>query len=281
MSETWAPSERELERRRIRRQDKVRRTALATAITIVVFVAAWLLITTSPGWPRVKETFFDWKDIKDSFPSVIKGFWINIRMFLAAEVMILIVGTLVAVVRQTRSPWLTPLRIVAVLYTDIFRGIPTIVIVLFFGFGLPALKLSGVPTNVFWLATFALVSSYGAYVAEVIRAGILSIHPSQIASAEALALSRGQTMRHVILPQAFRRVLPPLLNDFVSLQKDTALASVVAVFEAVFAATDYSNYHFSYTGLTVAAVLFVLLTIPMARLTDWLMIRQMRRDFGR
>jgi len=280
VSSTWTPSERELERRRIRRQDKLRRTALATAITIVVFVVAWILMTSSAGWPRVKETFFDWHDVKESFPSVIKGFWINVRMFLVAEVMILIVGTLVAVVRQTRSPWLTPLRIVAVLYTDIFRGIPTIVIVLFFGFGIPALKLSGVPTNVFWLATFALVASYGAYVAEVIRAGILSIHPSQLASAEALALSRGQTMRHVILPQAFRRVLPPLLNDFVSLQKDTALASVVAVFEAVFAATDYSNYHFSYTGLTVAAVLFVLLTIPMARLTDWLMIRQMRRDFG-
>jgi len=275
------PSERELERRRVRRQDKVRRQALATAITVVVFVAAWIVMTSSPGWPRVKETFFAWHDIKGSFPSVIKGFWINIRMFLAAEVMILIVGTLVAVVRQTRSAWLTPLRIVAVLYTDIFRGIPTIVIVLFFGLGLPALQLNGVPTNVFWLATFALVASYGAYVAEVIRAGILSIHPSQIASAEALALSRGQTMRHVILPQAFRRVLPPLLNDFVSLQKDTALASVVAVFEAVFAATDYSNYHFSFTGLTVAAVLFVLLTIPMARLTDWLMMRQMRRDFGR
>jgi polar amino acid transport system permease protein len=281
VSSTWTPSERELERRRIRRQDKVRRTALATTITIVVFAIVWFAVTNSGGWPTVKATFFSWEDMKKAFPSIIKGFWLNIRMFLAAEVLILIVGTLVAVVRQSRSPWLTPLRIVAVAYTDIFRGIPTILLILYICFGVPALKLSGVPTNVFWLATFALVLSYGAYVAEVLRAGILSIHPSQLASAEALALSRPQTMRHVVLPQAVRRVLPPLLNDFVSLQKDTALASTAAVFESLFAAMDYSNYHFNFTGYTVAAILFVLLTIPLARLTDWLMIRQMRRDFGR
>ena len=281
MSTTWTPSARELERRRIRRQDKVRRTALSTAITIVVVVVAWWVVTSSPGWPRVKDTFFNWHDVTASFPAIIKGFWTNVRMFLAAEVLILIVGTVVAVVRQSRTPWLTPVRIAAVLYTDLFRGVPTILVVYFFGLGIPALRLSGVPSSAFWLATFALVASYGAYVAEVIRSGIESIHPSQLASADALALSRAQTMRHVVLPQAYRRVLPPLLNDFVSLQKDTALASLALVFESTFAAMDYSNYHFSYTGLTVSAVLFVLLTIPMARLTDWLSARARRREFGR
>jgi polar amino acid transport system permease protein len=146
--------------------------------------------------------------------------------------------------------------------------------------GVPALQLTGVPNSLFWLTLVALVLSYGAYVAEVVRSGIESIHPSQIASAQALALSRTQTMRHVVLPQALRRVTPPLLNDFVSLQKDTALVSAVGVFEALFAAQDYGNYHFNYTPLLVAAAFFVALTIPLARFTDWLGRRAVRRERG-
>ena len=170
-------------------------------------------------------------------------------MFLIAEVFILIFAMLIAMARVSRSPWLTPLRVTAVIYTDVVRGIPTILLVFLLAFGMPSLRLQGLPISPFFWATVALIISYSAYVAEVFRSGIESVHPSQWASAESLGLSRGQTLRHVVVPQAVRRVIPPLLNDFVSLQKDTALASGVGVFEAVFVARDYGNYNFNYTPL--------------------------------
>ncbi len=170
------------------------------------------------------------------------------------------------------------MRLVAVVYTDLVRGVPTILLVLLFGFGMPSLQLQGVPNSPIFWATAALVVSYSAYVAEVFRSGIESIHPSQIASAEALGLGRGQTMRFVVVPQAVRRVVPPLLNDFVSLQKDTALASTIGVFEAVFVARDYGNYNFNYTPYVVVALFFVALTIPLARFTDWLQRRYVERE---
>jgi polar amino acid transport system permease protein len=276
----WTPSDREVERRRVRRRDRTRGTVIATATTLVVLaVLAWL-VTSSPGWPRVRETFLSWPDAKASFPAIAKGFWINVKLFCIAEPIILVVGILVAVTRTTVSPWLTPLRAAAVLYTDLLRGVPTLLVVVLLALGVPALQLTGVTTSLFWLTLVALVLSYGAYVAEVVRSGIESIHPSQVASAQALALSRTQTMRHVVLPQALRRVAPPLLNDFVSLQKDTALVSAVGVFEALFAAQDYGNYHFNYTPLLVAAAFFVVLTIPLARFTDWLARRATRRERG-
>jgi polar amino acid transport system permease protein len=173
-----------------------------------------------------------------------------------------------------------PFRVLAVVYADVFRGIPTILLVYLAGFGIPALQLTGVTTNTMWLGTGALVLSYGAYVSEVFRAGIESIHPSQLASADTLGLSRWQSMRHVILPQATRRVAPPLLNDFISLQKDTALLSVIFVFEAMFSAQDYNNFNFNYTSLVVAAVLFIALTIPLTRYTDYLGRRALRRQFA-
>jgi polar amino acid transport system permease protein len=276
----WTPSDREVERRRVRRRDRTRGTVIATATTLVVLaVLAWL-VTSSPGWPRVRETFLSWPDARASFPAIAKGFWINVKLFCIAEPIILVVGILVAVTRTTVSPWLTPLRAAAVLYTDLLRGVPTLLVVVLLALGVPALQLTGVTTSLFWLTLVALVLSYGAYVAEVVRSGIESIHPSQVASAQALALSRTQTMRHVVLPQALRRVAPPLLNDFVSLQKDTALVSAVGVFEALFAAQDYGNYHFNYTPLLVAAAFFVVLTIPLARFTDWLARRATRRERG-
>ncbi|RLV48410.1 amino acid ABC transporter permease [Nocardioides mangrovicus] len=229
-----------------------------------------MLVTSSQGWPVVKRTFFDPHSAVDAFPSVIKGFGLNVVMFLVAEPVILVLGAAVAIVRGTRSAALFPLRVVAVLYTDVFRGIPSILLVFLFALGVPALRLTGVPTSLFWLALIALVVSYGAYVAEVFRAGIESVHPSQVASARALGFSNAQTMRHVVLPQAVRNVVPPLLNDFVSLQKDTALAGAVGVFEALFAARDYANFHFNFTPYVVTAVLFVALTVPLARLTDYL-----------
>ena len=276
----WTPSERELERRRVRRRDRARGALIAGTVTVVVLVVLVWLVTSSPGWPRVRETFFSWTDAKASFPEIAKGFWVNVRLFLVAEPLILLLGIAVAVTRQTVSPWLTPLRALAVIYTDLLRGVPTLLVVVLLALGVPALRLTGVTTSLFWLTLVALVLSYGAYVAEVVRAGIETVHPSQLASAQALALSRSQTMRYVVLPQALRRVTPPLMNDFVSLQKDTALVSAVGVFEALFAAQDYGNYHFNYTPLLVAAAFFVALTVPLARFTDWLARRAVRRERG-
>ncbi len=255
-----------------------RSATVATVATVVVVGLLVLLVTTSPGWPRVQETFFSWEHAEASFPEVIKGFGKNVLLFLIAEPLILVLGALVAVVRSTTSAALFPLRLLAVFYTDLFRGVPTLLVVILAGFGIPALALQGVPTDTFWLGLGALVLSYGAYVAEVFRAGIDSIHPSQLASADALGLSHGQAMRHVVLPQATRRVAPPLLNDFISLQKDTALLSAIFVYEALFTAQDYGAYNFNYTPIVVVAVLFVALTIPLARFTDWLGRRMMRRE---
>jgi polar amino acid transport system permease protein len=277
----WTPSARELERARIRRQDRLRRALIATALTVSVAAVLWYVITSSQGWPRVRETFFSGHAARESLPAVARGFGVNVAMFLVAEPLILLLGGLVAVTRTTTSPWLAPARFVAVLYTDLLRGVPTLLVVVLFALGIPALQLTGVTTSLFWLTLSALVLSYGAYVAEVIRAGIDSIHPSQVASADALAFSRAQTMRFVVLPQAVRRVVPPLLNDFVSLQKDTALVSAVGVQESLLAAQDYGNYQFNYTPILVTAAFFVALTIPLARFTDWLGRRAMRRERGR
>ncbi|MBO0841596.1 MAG: amino acid ABC transporter permease [Nocardioides sp.] len=278
---TWEPSARELERRSVRRRRKIRAAAIATVVSVIVFALVIAAIVSSQGFPRVREYFLSWHDARASFAAISKGFWINIRIFLVAEPCVLVLGTLVAVARQTTSPWLAPVRLVAVGYTDLLRGVPSILVVVLCGVGLPALNLTGIPTSLFWLTGFALVLTYGAYVAEVIRAGILSIHPTQVASAEALALTRGQTLRHVVLPQAVRRVVPPLMNDLVSLQKDTALISSVGVFEALRAAQDYQGYHFNGTPLLVAAAYFLVVAVPLTRLTDWLMHRQIAKEQGR
>lgn len=274
----WQPSERELERRALRRRMRLRSTATATVVVVVVFGLLGWVIATSPGWSRVQETFFSWEHAKASFPAIRDGFWLNVWLFLVCEVAILVLGLAVALARTARSPWLAPVRVTAVVYTDLFRGIPTILLILLLGFGVPALQLQGLPLDAYFWAGVALVLSYGAYVAEVFRAGIDSIHPSQMASAEALGLSRPQALRHVVVPQAVRRVVPPLLNDFVSLQKDTALVAVVGVFDAVFAARDYTAFNFNYTPYVVVAAFFVVLTVPLARFTDWLQRRWVEKE---
>ncbi len=276
----WTPSRLEIERRRVRRALAVRRVVLASAATVVFFGVLVWVVTSSAGWPTVKESFFNAHEAEKAWPSIIKGFGKNVAMFLITEPLILVLGAVVAVVRSTSSAVTFPLRVVAVVYTDVFRGIPSILLVFLFAFGVPALQLTGVTNSLFWLALIALVLSYVAYVAEVFRAGIESVHPSQIASARALGLSEAQTMRRVVLPQAVRRVVPPLLNDFVSLQKDTALAGAVGVFEGLFAARDYANYHFNFTPYVVTALLFIALTVPLARFTDWLGVRGARRFAG-
>jgi polar amino acid transport system permease protein len=276
--EDWSPSERQLEREAVRRRLRLRSALVATVATVVLLGAALVAIISAPGWPRVQETFFSWSDAKASVPAIFRAFWTNVAMFLVAEPLILLVGVLVAVVRGTTAPSLFPVRAVATAYTDLFRGIPTLLVVYLVGFGVPALRLQGVTTSLFWLGVAALVLSYGAYVAEVFRAGIESIHPSQVASADSLGLSHGQAMRYVVLPQAVRRVVPPLLNDFVSLQKDTALVSVIGLGEALRAANVYASFNFNYTPYLVAAVFFVAITVPLARFTDWLGRRYARRE---
>jgi polar amino acid transport system permease protein len=277
--EAWEPSARELERQAVRRSLRRRSILVSTAATVVVLGGLWIGTVTSPGWPTVKETFFSWHDAKAAFPEIWHAFWrYNVLLFLIGEVLILVVALLVALVRQSRAPALLPLRIIAVVYVDLFRGVPTILLVFMLAFGMPALDLQGVPNSQFFWGLVALVLSYGAYVAEVIRSGIESIHPSQIASADALGLSRGQAMRYVVVPQGVRRVVPPLLNDFISLQKDTALVGAAGLFDALFAARDYANFSFNFTPYVVVAGYFVVLTIPLARLTDYLQRRSMERE---
>ncbi|HET6653118.1 MAG TPA: amino acid ABC transporter permease [Nocardioides sp.] len=274
----WTPSERQLERQAVRRRLRLRSALVATLATVVVVGLLVVVVTSSPGWPTFKETFLSWDDARAALPTIWEGFGKNVLMFLVAEPLILVLGALVAIARSTHAPALFPVRALAVVYTDVFRGIPTILLVFVFCFGVPALQLQGVTNSLMWLGVTALVLSYGAYVAEVFRAGIESVHPSQVASADALGLSSTQSMRYVVLPQAVRRVVPPLLNDFVSLQKDTALIGAVGVFEALFAARDYANFNFNYTPYLVTAVFFIVLTVPLARFTDWLGRRYARRE---
>jgi len=278
VTEPWVPSAHELERRGVRRRLRTRQTVVATATTVVVFGLLLAGLLASPGWPRVHETFFSWFHATESFDGIKEGFWINVKLFMICEPLILVVAMAVALARSARAPWLLPVRLLAVAYTDVIRGVPTILLIVLFAFGMPALRLQGLPNDpIFWCGV-ALVVSYGAYVAEVFRSGIDSIHPSQVSSAYALGLGRGQTMRYVVVPQAVRRVVPPLLNDFVSLQKDTALVSAAGVFDALFAARDYGAYNFNYTPLVVAAVFFVVMTVPLARYCDWLQRRWMERE---
>ncbi|MBG0814394.1 amino acid ABC transporter permease [Planomonospora sp. ID82291] len=274
---TWVKSERQIRRERIRRIRAVRSGTVATVSTVAFLGVLVAVVTGSPGWPRVRETFFDAEAFTRAWPDVLAGFWTNVQIFLIAEPIILVLGLLVALARNLRAPAFFPLRALAVAYTDVFRGVPTILVILLVGFGIPALGLQGAPTDEITLGVVALTLSYGAYVAEVFRAGIDSVHPSQRAAARSLGLSQGQTMRHVVLPQAWRRVVPPLLNDFVSLQKDTALVSTIGVVEALRQAQIYAASTFNYTPTLVAALLFIALTIPMARLTDHLAARSQRR----
>ena len=223
---------------------------------------------TSKGWPAVRETFFSWEAFRTSFPEVLKGFWLDIKMFIVIEIAVLILGLIVALARISKPPALFPLRLIAVVYINVFRGVPTILVVFLIGFGVPALQLSGLPTDPIVLGGIALALAYGAYVAEVYRAGIESVHPGQRAAALAGGLTEGQTMRHIVLPQAVRRVAPPLLNDFISLQKDVALVAILGPLEAFRQAQIYASSNFNYTPLLAAAVLYLCVTIPLARVVD-------------
>jgi polar amino acid transport system permease protein len=255
-----------------------RAAVVSTASTVVFLAVTLVVLATAPGTSVVVERFFSWDDLKQAFPQVAEAFLRNVQLMLTAEVLILVLGLVLAVVRGLPGPVFFPLRMVAVGYIDLFRGIPLILVLFMVGFGLPGLSLQVVSTqSIFTYGVISLVLVYSAYVAEVYRAGIESIHPSQTAAARSLALSRWQTLRFVVLPQAIRRVIPPLLNDFIGLQKDTALVSVIGVVEAAREAQAYGAANFNYAGYVVAAVLFVLITIPLARFTDYLIERDRRR----
>ena len=256
-----------------------RRAAVISTISTVVFLAVVAgVVAASPGASKVVESFFSLTGFRKSWSSVSAGFWLNIKLMLVSEALVLVFALAVAVVRSLPGPALAPLRIVAVAYTDIFRGVPLILVIFIVGLGVPGLQLDFVSEqSVFTYGVVSLVLVYSAYVAEVYRAGIDSVHDSQRAGARSLGLTQWQAMRYVVLPQAVRRVIPPLLNDFIGLQKDTALVGLLGLVEVSRAAENYASSTFNFTGYTMAALLFIAVTIPLARVTDVLIERDRSR----
>jgi polar amino acid transport system permease protein len=265
---TTAPGERRLERAAAKRRRTRRNTLIAALSSLVVIGGLAALVLTSPGWPTVRETFFSWAEFKNAFPEVLSGFWLDIKVFMIVEVAVLVIALAIALIRNNRSPGLFPVRLLATVWVDVFRGVPTVLLVYLIGFGIPALELEGLPTDPVVLGGIALTLSYSGYVSEVYRAGINSVHKGQTDAALSVGLTRAQAMRHVILPQAIRRVGPPLLNDFVALQKDVALISIIGPQEAFRVAQIYQGENFNYTPIIAAALLYLLITVPLARLVD-------------
>jgi polar amino acid transport system permease protein len=271
-------SDRRAERAAARQRRDRRGFAISAVATVVVIGGIAALILTSPGWPAVRDSFFNWDVFTDSFPDVLRAFWLDVRVFLIVEVAVLVLGLVVALLRLTRKPATFPLRAMATVYTHLFRGIPTVLLIYMVGFGVPALAvatedgstpLSWLPTEPVVLGGIALTLSYGAYVAEVYRAGINSVHRGQRDAALAVGLTERQALRHVVVPQAVRHVGPPLLNDFIALQKDVALIAIIGVSgEAFRVAQIQSSADFNYTPLVGAALLYLCVTVPMALLLD-------------
>ncbi|WP_425275925.1 amino acid ABC transporter permease [Streptomyces africanus] len=273
----YVPSQRRLDRERYKRARARRATAIGALSTLVTGAVLYLVVVNAPGWPRTKETFFDWGYAREAFPKVLEGLWLNVRLLLVCGAAVLVLGMLIAVARTLRGPVFFPLRVLAAAYTDFFRGLPLIINLMIVVLGVPALRLQGVTVDPVLLGGTALTLTYSAYVAEVFRAGIESVHPSQRAAARSLGLSNRQALRYVVLPQAVRRQVPPLLNDLVSLQKDTGLVSIGGAVDAVRAADIIVGRSLNYTPYIVAGLVFVALTIPMTRFTDWVTARMDRR----
>lgn len=276
----YTPSAVQLERERYRASRKRRNRLIAAACAIVLIVAVSAVVVSSPGWDSLHQKFLNGTEFRRYFGQILHGFWLNIQMFVVSEILILALGLVIALIRVTKAPGLAPVRWAATLYVDVFRGVPTLLLVFLIGFGLPALQLQGTPSSTAVLGSIALVLSYGAYVGEVFRAGLNSVHPAQRNAAKALGLSEHQTLRHVILPQAVRNVVPPLLNDFISLQKDTALVATLGPLEALRMAQIGSYADFNYTPYLAAAVLFVAVTIPITRYADWLQRKAVERQWA-
>jgi polar amino acid transport system permease protein len=260
------------------RTSTLRSTLVATVSTAVVFGALGWIVVNSPGWSRVQVSFFNGDVLARSFPAIVGAFRVNVELFLIAEVLILLLGLLIAVLRSLPGPVFFPLRFLSTVYVDVFRALPGVLVIYILGFGIPGLGIVGVPVEPFLYAVVALTLIYSAYVSEVYRAGIESVHPSQEAAARSLGLSHWQTLRFVIIPQAVRRVIPPLLNDFIGLQKDTVLVSYIGVVEIFRQSYIKPAGSFNFTPYMATAFVFIIVTIPLARLTDWLIARDRRRQ---
>jgi polar amino acid transport system permease protein len=253
-----------------------RSVAIATVSTAVVLVAIVVVAVNSPNWLLFKQSFFNGAIFREDISGIAHAFLHNIEYFLIAEPAILALALLLAVMRSLRGPVFFPIRAMAIIYVDFFRGIPTILVVYLLGLGVPAMQIPGLPTNAIVWAVVGLVLSYSAYVAEVYRAGIESVHPSQTAAARSLGLSRLQTLRYVVVPQAIRRVVPPLMNDFIALQKDTALVAIVSGFppEAFLQGQIDQSAAFNFTPIVGVALCFLVITVPQTRFADWMVARQ-------
>lgn len=273
----WRPSELELGRRAFRRR-QTWRSVLVSVLSTLVFAGllAWAVLG-SPGWARVAETFFDPGVALASLPRIAEGLLLNLQVLVFAAIGVLLVAITLATLRTLRGPVFFPLRAIAAGYTDLFRGVPLLIVLYLVGYGVPALEFFPRLPAAVW-GTIAIILVYSAYVAEVFRAGIEAVHPSQRLAARSLGLSHAQTMRRVVLPQAIRKVTPALMNDFVAMQKDVGLISVLGAVDAVRAAQIETAHYFNFTPYVVAGLLFVLLALPMVRLTDWVTARMRRRE---
>ena len=274
----WQPSQIEITRRLARRNRNRRNSMIAAGSSLLVLGTLATIVVTSPGWVTLRDTFFNWAYGVEILPKVLLGFGTNIALTVIAGTLVALNGLVIALLRTSRSPALTPFRILATVYVDVFRGIPMLLVILLVGFGIPALQISGVTNDVLILGTLAVIITYSAYVAEVIRSGILTVHPSQRAAARSLGLSHFQTLRYVVLPQAIKRVTPPLLNDLVALIKDTGLVSILGVTDAIRAAQIQTSKTFNYTPYVMAALIFLLVTIPLTRVTDRMLRKSMERE---
>lgn len=272
-------SEVELARRAYRKKQQLQ-SVMTSLISTIVFVAIIVIgLKMSPGWPRVKETFFSAEYFVSSFSEILKGLWLNIKVLAIALVGVAIFATLIALVRTSNNPVLFPLRALAALYTTIMRGIPMIVVLYLIGFGIPGLGIFGrIDPSV--LGTIAVIMGYSAYVAEVLRAGFNDVHPSQRASARSLGLTAGQTTRMIVIPQALRKVAPALMNDFISMQKDVGLISVLGAVDAVRAAQIEVASTYNFTPYVVASLLFILMSVPFILLNDWYSARLRKRELS-
>lgn len=262
-----------------RRMGRVRPGSVTLSLlsTAVLFGVAAIVVVNSPGWTQLQRSFFNADIFWGVLPDLFVALWKNIQLFLLAEAGILVLALLLAVMRSLPGPVFFPVRLLAISYIDLFRAVPSVLVIYLLGFGVPALQLPGMTNDPFILGLVALIIVWSAYVAEVYRAGIDSVHPSQEAAARSLGLTRGQGLRFVVLPQAVRRVIPPLLNDFIGLQKDTALVSFIGVIEVFRRTQIEAGGAFNFTPYLACGLVFLLLTIPLARVVDWLVARDRRR----
>jgi polar amino acid transport system permease protein len=273
----YRPSERQAQRLAFRRRQTMRSIVIAAASTLVLGVVLIVVVTGSPGWQTVQQSFLNWHYAVKYFPSILRGLWLNVQLLFFCAIGALLLGLVIATLRTLRAPVFFPVRAIATGYTYMFRGMPLLIVLYLFTFGVPGLRLQGTP-SVFVLGGIAFVITYGAYLAEVFRAGIESVHPSQRAAARSLGLTYRQTMRYVVLPQALRRVAPALLNDLVALQKDVGLISVAGPIDAIRAAQIGVQADFNFTPYVVAGVLFILLALPLIVVTDYVTLRAARRQ---